>query len=56
MKRRLEKVNNIILQKECSDEPPNKKHCTQSNLKSMIKKILGERLASFAAVEGFSIS
>ena len=45
LKRHREKVHNIS-QKEYEDEPPNKKHCIQSNLNSMIKKILlGERLA-----------
>ena len=34
----LEKVHNIILQKECEDEALKKKPCVQSNLDSMIKK------------------
>ena len=54
LKRHLEKVHNMILQKKCEDESPNKKHCIQSNLDSMIKKIsLSERLACFA--DGFSL-
>ena len=56
MKRYLEKVHNITLQKVCEDEPLNKKLCIQSNLGSMIKKIsLDERLTCFEAVDVFSI-
>ena len=44
LKRHLKKVHNIIFQKECEDEPLNKKLCIQSNLDSMIKNIsLDER-------------
>ena len=51
LKRHLEK---IILSKE--KEPSNKKRCVQLTIDSMTKKVsLGERLARFAAIDGFSI-
>lgn len=55
LKRHLEKIHNIILNKE--EEPSTKKRCVQLTIDSMTKKVsLGERLARFAAIDGFSIN
>ena len=53
LKRHLEKIHSIILSKE--EEPSNKTR-VQLTIDSMTTKVsLGERLARFAAIDGFSI-
>ena len=55
LKNHLEKIQDIVLSKE--EEPSNKKRCVQSTIDSMTKKVsLGERLAYFAAIDGFSLN